>query len=191
MTLARPGRLHSSSSSPFEFNFGAQPLEISMDDRDRQFLSSAPVTDRTVSLIQRPIDLDIVPPFRVADIGEAEIVLLGPEERNGVKPFAPAQDIARSRLPLALGGDKMLDPDALACEQIWPTGDVTGGKNARRARLEILVDGDTTVHGQTGVLGKRGLWPNADADDDEVGLSFSPFSSVTLRSSIDERRRTK
>jgi hypothetical protein len=39
----------------------------------------------------------------VTHIREAEIVLLGPEERHGVKPFAPAEHVARGSLPLACG----------------------------------------------------------------------------------------
>ena len=97
--------------NPPEFNFCPQSLEISMDARDRQLLSSTPVTDPTVSLIQRSVDLDFVPPLRMPHVGEAEVVLLGPEKWNGVKSFALAYDVARSGLPLTFGDDKVPRPE--------------------------------------------------------------------------------
>ena len=140
-----------------------------MDARDRQLLSSTPVTDRTVSLIQRSVDVDFVPPLRMPHVGEAEVVLLGPEKWNGVKSFALAYDVARSGLPLTFGDDKVLDPDALAGEPVWPARDIASGKDARGARLKVLVNGDT-VRGQPSPRCKCGLRPHSDADDDEIGL---------------------
>jgi hypothetical protein len=118
-------------------------------------------------------------------IGEAEIILLGPEEWNGVKSFALAQDVARSSLTLAFGNDKVLDPDALTGEPIWPTRDIAGGKDARGARLKVLVDGDTAVHGQPRPRRKRGLGPHPMPTTMKSAWSLSPFFSVTLCSSID------
>jgi hypothetical protein len=103
---------------------------------------------------------------------EAEIVLLGPEERNGVKSFALAQYIARSSLPLPLGDDKVFDPDALTGKSVWPARDIASSKDARGARLKVLIYSDTTVHGQPRSRRKRGLRPHPDTDDDEIGLEF-------------------
>ena len=52
----------------------------------------------------------------MSDISDAEVVLLGPEERHGTKCFPAAQDVACCGLPLTLGHDKMLDADSFAGE---------------------------------------------------------------------------
>ena len=54
----------------------------------------------------------------MSDIGDAEIVLLGPEEWDGVKTYAPTQNVACGGLSLALSDYEMLDADALAGEAI-------------------------------------------------------------------------
>ena len=46
--------------------------------------------------------------------------MFGPEERDGVKSFTAAKDVARRGLSLALGHDKMFDADSFAGEPIRP-----------------------------------------------------------------------
>ena len=58
-----------------------------------------------------PADLGFVPVLGVSDIGEAEVVLFGPEERDRVKPFTVAKNVACRRLSLALGHNKVFDAD--------------------------------------------------------------------------------
>ena len=76
-----------------------------MDHRDRELLASEPIRYGAVSTLQRPRDLGFVPVLGVSDIGEAEVVLFGPEERDVIEAFTPAENVARRRLALALGDD--------------------------------------------------------------------------------------
>src|SRR5262249_4272678 len=48
--------------------------------------------------------------------------------------------------------------------------DIAGGPDPGDARLEMWVNGDTAVNGDSGPLGERGLRPHPDPDDDEVGI---------------------
>jgi hypothetical protein len=73
------------------------------------------------------------------DIGE-QIVLLGPEEWNLVKPLAGAEHVARRRLTLTFGNNPMLDADALAGQPIRPSRDIAGGIDAGDAGFEVLID---------------------------------------------------
>jgi hypothetical protein len=76
----------------------------------------------------------------VSDIGEAEIVLFGPEERHVVEAFAPAEDVVRRCLALALGDDPMFDADSLTGKPVRPARDVAGSEDALDAVLEVLID---------------------------------------------------
>jgi hypothetical protein len=82
------------------------------------------------------------------DISNAEVVRLGPKERDSIKPFASAEDVARRRLPLALGHDKMFDTDSFAGEPVWPARDVAGCEDAQDARLEVFVHCDAAINGE-------------------------------------------
>ena len=106
------------------------------------------------------------------DISNAEVVLLGPEERDRVKPFAVAKNVACRRLSLALGHDKMFDADSFAGEPVRPTRNVAGCENAWDARLEVFVHGDAAINGEPRSFRQRGRRSHADADDDEIGLVF-------------------
>ena len=91
-----------------------------MDHRDRELQVSEPIRYGAVSTLQRPRDLGFVPVLGVSDIGEAKVVLFGPEERDRVKPFTVAKNVARRRLSLALGHNKVFDADSFAGEPIRP-----------------------------------------------------------------------
>ena len=132
---------------------------------------------------------DFVEALGMADIGQAEVVLLGPEERHHVEWLAPPQHVARRDLPLALGDDPVLDADRLAAEPVRPARDVARCVDAGDARRQVPVDADATVDGEARLLRERDRRPNADADDDQIGASVSPFASVT-RALVDRRRRS-
>ena len=143
-----------------------------MNDRNRQLLASAPISDRAVARGKLPVDLGFVPSLGVTDIREAEIVLLGPEKRDGVEPFPPTQHVARRGLPLALGHHPVFDADALAGEPIRPARDVAGREDARGARFQVLVHRDAAIDGEACLFRQRNRRPHADADDDEIGRKF-------------------
>src|SRR5688572_24601515 len=121
-----------------------------MDEGRRELLAAPTVSDRAVARfeIERSLELGLVPSFGVADIGQTEVVLLGPEERYGIETLAPPEDVARRGLPLALGHHPVLDADALAGERIRPARDVAGGEDAGDAGFEVLVDRDATIGGE-------------------------------------------
>ena len=101
-----------------------------MDHSDRELLASEPIRYGAVSTLQRASDLGFVPMFGVPDIGEAEVVLFGPEERNAIEGFSPAEDVVRRCLALALGDDPVLDANSLPSQPIRPARDVAGGEDA-------------------------------------------------------------
>ena len=106
----------------------------------------------------------------MADIGQGQIVLLRPKERNSVEPFAAAQDIAGRRLALPFGNNPMLDTYSLTSQRVGPAGYVPDGPDARNIGFQITVDRDAVVDGDSGRFGERGQWPHADADDDQIGV---------------------
>ena len=74
----------------FEFDFGAQALEIARHGGDCEFLSRTQVRHLAVVLRGVAIDLEPVPFFRVADVGDRHVVVLAPEERNGIEALTSA-----------------------------------------------------------------------------------------------------
>ena len=84
----------------------------------------------------------------MADIGDAEVVLLRPKKRHGVENLPAPKDVACRSLPLALGHDKMFDADSFAGEPIRPARDVAGGEDTRDACLEVFVHRDAAINGE-------------------------------------------
>ena len=101
-----------------------------MDRGDREFPASEPIRYGAVSTLQRSLDLGFVPVFGVSDIGEAEIVLFGPEKWDVIEGFAPAEDVVRRCLALALGDDPMFDANSLTGQPVRPARDVAGSEDA-------------------------------------------------------------
>jgi hypothetical protein len=106
------GHLRSSRSSHgfrghdlFEFDLSAEPVEVASYDGERQFLAAAPVGDGSIAGLEVAVELCSIPSLGVAGVGEPQIVLLDPEERHLVEPFAPAQNVVERSLPLAFGHD--------------------------------------------------------------------------------------
>ena len=116
-----------------------------MDHGDRELLASEPIRYGAVSTFQRPLDLGFVPVFGVSDIGEAEVVLFGPEEWNVIEGFAPTEDVVRRCLTLALGDDPMFDTNSLTGQPVRPSRDVADGEDALDAGLEILIDDNAAI----------------------------------------------
>src|SRR5665213_3784452 len=116
-----------------------------MDHGNRELPASAPIGYGAVSTFQRSRDLGLVPMFGVPDIAEAEIVLFGPEEWDVIEALAPAEDVVRRGLALALGDDPMFDSNPLTGQPIGPARDVAGGEDAWNAALEVLIDDDAAI----------------------------------------------
>ena len=75
------------------------------------------------------LDVELVPFLGMADIVDRNVVVLAPEERNGVKFLAPPEHVERRGLSLALGDDPMLDANRLAAMRVGPARDVARGEN--------------------------------------------------------------
>jgi hypothetical protein len=172
-SLTHPVRRHDCpfvrGDHPFELNFRAQALQIAMNDGDRQFPAFPSIGYRAVSCIELPVDLSLVPIFGVPDIGEAEIVLLGPEERHGVEALPPTKDVARRGLTLALGNHPVLDADWFAGEPIRPACYIARCEDAGDARLEILVNRDAMIDSEPCLLCQRDRRSYPDPGNDEIG----------------------
>ena len=166
----RPSRLRNRA---LEFDFGAQALEVAMDHRDRELAAVAQIGDRAVARFDRTVDPDLVPFLRMADIGDSEVMLLGPEEGHGVERLSPAKHVARCRLALPLGYDEMLDANVLATARsgqraMSPAANTSGALVSRNSST-------TTPRSivKTGLLRQRRGRPDTDADHDQVGLDPS------------------
>jgi hypothetical protein len=139
-----------------ELDLGAKAVEIPVNDSDGQFYAGTQIRYRAVSRIELPVDLGFIPSFGVPDISDAKIVLLGPEERDGVKYFPAAKNVACRGLSLTLGHDKVLDAYSFAGEPVRPARDVAGCEDARDARLEVFVHGDAAINGEPCLFHQRG-----------------------------------
>jgi hypothetical protein len=131
-----------------EFDLRPKAVEITVNGSDGQFSACTPVIYRAVARVEPSVDLGLIPSFGMADIGDAEIVLLGPKERDCVKSLSAAKDVPRGGLPLALGHDKMLDADPFAGEPVRPARDVPGCEDARDAGLELFVHCNPSIDGK-------------------------------------------
>src|SRR6202040_1944315 len=110
-------RLAISSSSGdrvFELDLGGEAVAITPDRQNRQLPAAMPVSHGAVLRLEPAVNLDPVPLPGMADIGEQKIVLLSPEERDGVEALAPPKHVTGRRLALTFGNDPVLDADRLA-----------------------------------------------------------------------------
>ena len=138
--------------------------------------------------LERAVDVNRVPLLGVADVVDRDVVVLTPEERDGIEALAIPQHVAGGDLALALRDDPVLDADALAGTRIGPARHVPCGEDPGRARFEVLVHGDATVQRQACLLGESGRRPDADTHHDEVGIE-SRASAERHGSAVDARHR--
>ena len=78
--------------------------------------------------------------------------MLAPEERHGVESLAASEHVPCRSLTLAFGDDPVFDANPLAGVRIGPACDVSGGEDAGRAGLEVLVDCDAAIDREAGLL---------------------------------------
>ena len=121
-------------------------------------------------------------------MGQAEIVLFGPDERDGVETLTHSKDIARRGLALPLREHPVFDTDALTSERVRPARDVTGSKDAGGAGFEILIDADASINRKTGLLRQGQTWFDAYADYNEI--SVQPFAALQSHAGRIDRSRS-
>src|SRR5262249_56657611 len=98
-----------------------ESLAIRNHARDGQHAATARVTHDAIALLDASIDLDAVPTFRMPDVVDGDVVVLGPKERHVGERRAIADDRARDRLALSPGHNPVLDPDEPAAARVRPT----------------------------------------------------------------------
>ncbi len=116
-----------------EREFGAKALKIVMNKGFGELSSAPPISDDAVPRFERALYLGFVPFLSVADIGEAEVVLLGPEKRHVVEAFARAEKCCAP--PSGLDARLKLDPTALRYANLVLRGGTTqdaGGITGQR-----------------------------------------------------------
>src|SRR3546814_20060413 len=102
-TLFLSGRLpRTAGRVSLALDLGAQVLGIAPDRRDGEGPAGAAIGHPAVLGLDLPVDLDLVPLCRMADIEDRNVVMHAPEERHGIERLASAQHVACRGLPLAL-----------------------------------------------------------------------------------------
>src|SRR5262249_50385144 len=181
----RWGYLASECRAELQFGQSARALEIALgfetrcvavNRGDGEDTAAAPVGHRRVLRAEAAVDFDGVPLLGVPDIVDAHVVVLAPEERDGVEALAQAEHVLCGNLTLALGHTPVLDANAVAGMRVGPPRDVTRREHAGNAGLQILVDRESPVGGEPGLLGPRDRRPHANARDDEIGIDAVPVA---------------
>src|SRR3546814_14690028 len=91
-----------------------------MNDRDRQLPPRTSIGYLAVSRAQAAVDFHFVPPLRVPHIGDAKVVLFGPEKWDSLKNFSAAKNVTGHGLSLTPRYDQLFTTAPFACQRIWP-----------------------------------------------------------------------
>src|SRR5436190_2162456 len=86
---------------PLHAHLCLEALPIPKNRGERQHTSATIEADGAVASVDVAIHLDSVPPLRVPDISDADVVVLAPEEGDSVEPLPVTHDVARGRPTLA------------------------------------------------------------------------------------------
>src|SRR5579863_6683838 len=156
--------------APFHRQLGVEAGDVAEDRGDREHAAVASIADEAILRFDTAVDRDLVPPLGVADIVDRHVIVLAPEERHGVETLIEPEHVGRRGLALTFGDDPMLDAHGLAGMRVGPAGDVAGGIDAGRARLQKGIDDHAAVDLEARLLGQRQARPHADADNDEIGV---------------------
>ena len=90
----------------------------------------------------------------MAHIVDSHVIVLTPEEWNGVKFFTTAEDILSGYLSLAFRQHPMLDANSLAGMRIWPADGIAGSEDSRHTGLQVFVDFDASIDREASLLGQ-------------------------------------
>src|SRR5438034_8836732 len=103
-----------------EGELGLQALQVATDRRHSQPATAPREGHGTIARFERTVDLDRVPLVGVANVIDRHVVVLTPEERDGVEALAKTEHVSSGDLTLTLSHDPMLDTDALSGMRIGP-----------------------------------------------------------------------
>src|SRR5262245_39766497 len=69
-------------------------LQVAENGCGGQCFSIAPIAQETIASLDIALDVDLIPPFRMADVIDRHVVVLAPEERHLRKRLASAKHVA-------------------------------------------------------------------------------------------------
>src|SRR5262249_42778245 len=96
----------------FPLRFRREAFAIARDRGERQRAAAQDVRHGAIARVERAVDLDGIPFLGVADVFDLDVVVLAPEERDGIELLAAAEHVARRDLPLAFSDHPVLDADS-------------------------------------------------------------------------------
>src|SRR4029079_12241192 len=102
----RPGR---SCGGLLQRALGAERVAVAADRGDSEELPAAQEADLALAGGEVADGFAGVPAVGVADVGDADIVVLAPEKGNVLEGLRPAEHAERGRLAHALGDHPVLD----------------------------------------------------------------------------------
>src|SRR5215471_450309 len=138
----------------FHGGFSPQTLQIARNGHDSKSSSAFLISYRTITRIKTAIDLDSIPLLSVPNIVNCDIVVLAPEEWNGIKFLALAKNVLGCYLPLSFGYYPMLDTDSFATVRIGPACGIAGSEDSGYAGFQVFIHGNPTIDGQPSLLGQ-------------------------------------
>src|SRR5437660_1971139 len=147
--------------SSFHSALSLQALEISRDGYSGESATALLVHHGTISRIEATVNLNSVPLLSVAHVIDSHVVMLTPEEWNGVKFFTTAKNIFSCYLSHALSNHPVLDANSLAGVRIGPTGGIASCEDSGRTSFEVFVDFDTPIDREPGLLGQSQRRPHS------------------------------
>ncbi len=161
---------------------GLEARHVAVNGGDGKDAPAPLVGHRRVLRAEAAVDRDFVPLLGVPDVVDADVVVLAPEERDGVETFAHSEHVLRGHLTLALGDHPVLHANPIAGMRIGPARDVARREHPWRAGLQVLVHCQALVRREARLLGPRDRRPHADARDDEIGFDGLPVAQRHLAS---------
>src|SRR5688500_16036500 len=128
----------------------AEPGLVAADRYRREGAPRELVADTRIARGKITVDDDVIPALGVSDVVEHAVVVLAPEERDGVEALVRAEDVASGGLTLPLRCDRGLHTIQLARDRVRVACHVACRKDAVDIRAQILVDDDSAIDGQAG-----------------------------------------
>jgi hypothetical protein len=110
----------------FALYFDATTFKISANRLDRQLPTVAPVGDSSVPRVGPFVDFGFITAFRVPDLSDSEVILLGPEKRDGINYLAATKQVVTSGLSLTLNRHKITRGDTHSIPSHCSTKDSDG-----------------------------------------------------------------
>src|SRR5579863_5280029 len=165
-----PGIAGADLSRRFHRQFCPKAHRVARGRRHRKHAACTPEGYAEVVRGERSVHLGRIPLIRVSHIVDGQVVVLAPEERDGVEPLTRSKHVHRRDLPLALSDHPVLDADALTGVRVRPPRNVACGEHSRSAGLQIFVHRHPAIDIQSGLLGQSDRGPHSRAQDQKIRI---------------------